>query len=920
MSAESEIQANVSATNSYKFPTKSSCAGSVGGRNITLDRDFAAAQRRGVKGPKHDDKLESVLNSITPGQGTMLHLASKLGNADVVRALLISGADPSVLDENKNTAYEKSCSDQVSRVYHDVLLQAVAQSNLVLATNLLKAGIDINDVDDEETGNTPLHWAASYGNLDTVKLLCEKGADINSANVDGATALHDAVSRGDVAIVSELVRKGAKTTVKAKKGKYATKTPMSLAESKPKLKTALEGESLPNGDVKKKSNGTKEAGVTPLTPLTPTSPDDLQQQLANLLKQSEPAQLVPVTDEKFQLLWPRPKSMIKKEGEPLKLKPHFLIRVIAGTTGPEDCLQQMVDIWSIHGPLLGELGFKCVLECAARNEYPDPYIICQFVPHLFQGKDGYRINVSDKKMMIQCAGFTGLWNASCTFMQLIRLFGDDGIPAVQISDSPDMQYRGVSLDISCGRVPKLDFLMHVVNVLTLLKFNELHLYMKASDGEEVEGVMPFSESELLDLEIYCKWRHMAVIPSLDIDSESELTPKQMAVFKQIMTSFGSTKWVSLGSKLVKKLLASSTETSPYLAELDIPDRLHLMGIKDYHQVRFCANLLDCSTGPVTQLPTGSMAMHYGTKVDYDFNAACKELTESGMAFTVCPGTAAWNTISGCPEAMIRNVYNAVTAAGQSSNAIGLMVTDWSGSMFINQPTVSFPGFAVAGGLAWNKNVEMDFVTDRLAELLNYHFFLESTSVLGHAVMELGRVETLLTRSAWNMAEGQLSKIPNPVGTFLCQFIKEPDAVDLEHVTPEVLQKTMKGIRKVQLSLSTAKKTPVQEFSLVELQMTSDIMLWATRVTHVLVQAGKKPAAATAGSGIINVGMANANATAKTDCANKLLSIMDMYRKVWLHTNHTSGLLGCLGVFKTILEKLIPSNIEEFVDDDNEEDQ
>ena len=28
-----------------------------------------------------------------------------------------------------------------------------------------------------------------------------------------------------------------------------------------------------------KSNGTKEAGVTPLTPLTPTSPDDLQQVL-----------------------------------------------------------------------------------------------------------------------------------------------------------------------------------------------------------------------------------------------------------------------------------------------------------------------------------------------------------------------------------------------------------------------------------------------------------------------------------------------------------------------------------------------------------------------------------------------------------------------------------------------------------------
>ena len=59
-----------------------------------------------------------------------------------------------------------------------------------------------------------------------------------------------------------------------------------------------------------------------------------------------------------------------------------------------------------------------------------------------------------------------------------------------------------------------------------------------------------SGSELLDLEIYCKWRHMAVIPSLDIDSESELTPKQMAVFKQIMTSFGSTKSVGIINQLI----------------------------------------------------------------------------------------------------------------------------------------------------------------------------------------------------------------------------------------------------------------------------------------------------------------------------------------------------------------------------------
>ena len=51
----------------------------------------------------------------------------------------------------------------------------------------------------------------------------------------------------------------------------------------------------------------------------------------------------------------------------------------------------------------------------------------------------------------------------------------------------------------------------------------------------------FYDSELLDLEIYCKWRHMVVIPVLDIDANLELTPKQMGIFKQVLTSFGSAR-------------------------------------------------------------------------------------------------------------------------------------------------------------------------------------------------------------------------------------------------------------------------------------------------------------------------------------------------------------------------------------------
>ena len=65
--------------------------------------------------------------------------------------------------------------------------------------------------------------------------------------------------------------------------------------------------------------------------------------------------------------------------------------------------------------------------------------------------------------------------------------------------------------------------------------------------------------------------------------------------------------------------------------------------------------------------------------------------------------------------------------------------------------------------------------------------MDSNCVLGQVIVELGRAETFLTRSAWAMPEGQLSNIPNPKGSFLCQLITGPDEVELEHVTPEVLQ-------------------------------------------------------------------------------------------------------------------------------------
>jgi len=50
------------------------------------------------------------------------------------------------------------------------------------------------DARDDESGATPLYVAAAMGRSDVVKLLVEKGADVNLATRAGATPLHAALS------------------------------------------------------------------------------------------------------------------------------------------------------------------------------------------------------------------------------------------------------------------------------------------------------------------------------------------------------------------------------------------------------------------------------------------------------------------------------------------------------------------------------------------------------------------------------------------------------------------------------------------------------------------------------------------------------------------------------------------------------
>jgi ankyrin repeat protein len=77
---------------------------------------------------------------------------------------------------------------------------------------LLDKGANVNAKDNE--GWHPLQHAAKRGNLEIVKLLLEKGADVNATNGGGGTALVSAAYRGYTDIAKLLVERGANVNTK----------------------------------------------------------------------------------------------------------------------------------------------------------------------------------------------------------------------------------------------------------------------------------------------------------------------------------------------------------------------------------------------------------------------------------------------------------------------------------------------------------------------------------------------------------------------------------------------------------------------------------------------------------------------------------------------------------------------------------
>jgi ankyrin repeat protein len=167
---------------------------------------------------------------------TPLMYLSENATTDIVRALLGAGAKVNARDESGGTALMNVASQAKYGVVKELieagakidvedadgktaLMFAATNEDPKIAKLLIDSGARINVK--AHDGKTALMFAADEGDPETVKLLISFSADINEKDDDGKTALMFAASTTDAVSVEALLNAGADLTAKDKDGKTA---------------------------------------------------------------------------------------------------------------------------------------------------------------------------------------------------------------------------------------------------------------------------------------------------------------------------------------------------------------------------------------------------------------------------------------------------------------------------------------------------------------------------------------------------------------------------------------------------------------------------------------------------------------------------------------------------------------------------
>ncbi len=403
-------------------------------------------------------------------------------------------------------------------------------------------------------------------------------------------------------------------------------------------------------------------------------------------------------------------------------------------------------------------------------------------------REGYELTAGPHGIAIRASSPAGAFYGVCTLAQLIALAALGGeslvLPALEIEDAPDFAVRGVMLDVSRDRVPRMHTLCEIIDLLAGLKLNQLQLYMEhtfAYSAHEAvwRNASPLTAQEIQELDRYAKARFIELVPNqnsfghmarwlttpgyLDLAEcpggfehpwnptrepygLCAIEPKSLEFLDQLYTellpNFSSVQFnVGLDETIDLGLGRSASECRERGTErvyLEFLQQIHALVQSHGKRMQFWGDIINKRPELIPELPKDAIALEWGYEADHPFREYSAHFRASNLDFYVCPGTSSWNSLGGRSENTVLNICRAAEA-GREHGATGVLTTDWGDNGHLQPLPVSYLGFALGALVSWNVAAARDPESLPVADLLDTHVFHDASHTLGRALYDLGRV-------------------------------------------------------------------------------------------------------------------------------------------------------------------------------------
>ena len=405
----------------------------------------------------------------------------------------------------------------------------------------------------------------------------------------------------------------------------------------------------------------------------------------------------------------------------------------------------------------------------------------------FHHPEGYRLRISPQSIFLWAEKKEGVFRGLTTLAQLIDEKNESGqLPCIEIEDSPALQRRGFMLDLSRCKVPTMETLLGLIDLLAELRFNELQLYVEHTfafrDHETVwKDASPLTGSEIREIDQYCKERFIELVPNLNSfghferwlmhepykhlaecpdgfrrenpyivrDHGTTLKPNQESLdfvdslYSEYLPNFSSDKfnvgmdepW-ELGQGWSKDEIERRGKDKVYLEHLE---GIRKLVEKHGKHMQFWADVLLEKPENASLLSPSASPIIWGYEANHPFPAQAEAISSCGLSYCLAPGTATWRGFAGRWQNAKANVESAVKNAIEHK-ADGILLTSW-GDCGNHQPwAVLYPPLVYAAQLAWNgRPLEDTQISDAVNRLV---FDAEPESPAG-IILEIGKLDEIV---------------------------------------------------------------------------------------------------------------------------------------------------------------------------------